>query len=212
MPPGPPGPAGQGATKGVAWKYATIRSADVKFTREVALAVYGKRSVPVWYFYVPFMFLLEAIRKGSFIRTFLQASTLPQELAINAALELNRGEDKVTLLLRIEEPIRKWLSDLGIDTPGLFQKQMEEIGLQLEHYSRLLKADGDTYHALVKGAYTNREQYEVFLSQLHSVGRDACREVVAILGDNKELAKRVQLTQQQSEKLREQEASGIFSQ
>ncbi len=190
--------------------YNIISSTDEELARAVALRAIVTRPVSVWQTLIPFIFILDFLKRGSAIRLYTENFMLPRKLAIDAALGINSGEDKEHRLSRVEEAIKEWLNSLRLYSQGLHQNQMEVITLLIEHYSRLLNTNGDTYYSLVRNAYNNRENYEAYLSRLASAEKEVDRAIIEKLGDTEKLREKILAEKQQLETLRKEEVDGIF--
>lgn len=190
--------------------YNIISSTDEELARAVALRAIVTRPVSVWQTLIPFIFILDFLKRSSAVRLYTENFMFPRKLAIDAALGLNSGEDKEHRLSRVEEAIKEWLNSLKLYSQGLHQNQMEVITLLIEHYSRLLNTNGDTYYSLVRNAYNNRENYEAYLSRLASAEKEVDRVIIEKLGDTEELREKIRAEKQQLETLRKEEVDGIF--
>ena len=90
------------------------------------------------------------------------------------------------------------------------QRQLKEINLLIDHYSKLLNADGDIYNYLVKNAYNHQESYAAFLSRLASVEKEVDRAITETLGEKEKLREKILAEQQQLKKQREKNLAEIF--
>jgi hypothetical protein len=80
------------------------------------------------------------------------------------------------------EEVREQIKDktgnvLASDKAGLYsskirQKQMKEMDLLIDHYARLLEAEGKDYPSMVKNAYRTRESYVAFLEELQQAEKE----------------------------------------
>ncbi len=192
-------------------EYDIILSAEEEFARAVALGVLVTKPVSVWQTLIPFMFIVGYLRRGSVDRLYVKNFMFPRKMAVDAALDINSGENRENRLLRVEEAIKEWLNSLKLYSHGLHRNQMEVIALLIEHYSRLLNSDGDTYNSLVKSAYNNRENYKAFLSRLSLAEKEVDRAIIEKLGETENLRQRLLAEQLQVEKRRNMDVEETFS-
>lgn len=190
--------------------YNIISSADEELARAVALRVIVTRPVSVWQTLIPFIFILDFLRRGSAIRLYTENFMFPRKLAIDAAMDINSGEDRENRLSRVDQAIQEWLNSLKLYSRGLHKNQMEVITLLIDHYSRLLNTNGVTYYYLVGNAYDNRENYEAYLSRLVSAEEEVDRAIIEKLGETEELREKILAERRQLEKLRKEEVDVIF--
>jgi hypothetical protein len=191
-------------------KYDIILSAEETFARSVALGVVVKRPHTPWHYLIPGMFIFDFLRRSSEIRRYAKHFMFPRKVAIDAAQDIINGEDKDNRLLRAEEEIKEWLRSLNLYSLSLHQSQMEEVTLLMDHYCKLLNAEGDSYHSLIRNACNNRKNYEAYIRQLSSVEKEVDRAIVEKQGDTQVLRKRLLAEQEQVERLRKKEVDIIF--
>lgn len=191
-------------------KYQVILSAEQEFARGVALGVLVKRPLTPWHFLMPGMFILDFLRRSSEIKRYSDLFLFPRKLALSVALDTYRGEDRNNGLSRVEEEIGQWLTSLQLYSGGLHREQMEVIRLIVDHYSKLLNAEGITFHSLVKNAYGTRENYEAYLHQLASAEKKVDQAIAEIRGETQDIWDRLQAEQVQVQELRKKEVERIF--
>jgi hypothetical protein len=191
-------------------KYKVILDAEESFARAVALGVYIRRPLTTWHFLLPGMFIFDFIRRSSGIRRYSTLFVFPRKLALDGALIILNGEDRKNILSRIEEEIRSWLTSLKLYSERLLRGHAEEIDLLIDHYSKLLRAEGNHYHTLFKNAYKTREQYEVYLYQVTTAEQEIDRAIAEIRGETEEIWGRLRAEEIQVMELRTKEVNQIF--
>jgi hypothetical protein len=192
-------------------KHHIILEAEESFARAVALGVHVKRPLSPWHFILPGMFIFDFLRRSSETRRYSTLFVFPRKLALDGALDIIKGEDRKKILSQIEEEMKQWLSFLNLYSERLHHKHMGEIDLLLDHYSKLLHAEGNSYRALVKNAYGTRAQYEAYLQLLSAAEQEVDRAIVEIRGETEEIWERLRAEQIQAMELRTKEVNQIFS-
>lgn len=192
-------------------KHNLIVFAEENFARAVALGVMVKRPLTAWHILIPGMFIFDFLRRSSEIKRYSTLFMFPRKIALDVALDITRGEDRKNRVLRAEGEISEWLTSLKLYSGRLHQGHIDEITLLIDHYSKLLNAEGANYHALVKNAYKNKGKYQVFLNQLASVEKEVDQAIAEIRCENHEIWKRLQAEQTQVEELRKKEIDKAFS-
>ncbi len=180
-----------------------ILMTEEKMAREVTLGVIVTRPLTVWHYIIPGMFIIDFLRRESTLRKYTEHFMFPRKLAVDAAQALVRGDDEVAVLSRIENETRSWLSGLDLNTPGLLQAQLKVIKLLIDHYAKLLKADGVSVYALIKKAYENRESFQRHVDELTAAEAEVDRELIAKLGETEKLKAKISAEQKQLEERRE---------
>jgi hypothetical protein len=192
-------------------KYEMILDAEEAFARQVALGVIVTTPQSVWSYLIPFMFIFDFLRRGTTIRRFTQHFMFPRKLTIHAAQDILTGEERAKRLSAIGPEIEGWLNPLSLYSTAIYEKQMEVIDLLAEHYLKLLEADGDTYIALIKNSYGNRQKYEAYLSQMATAEEELDRAIIEKLGQNEKLREKLSAERQQVKRLSEKRADLVFS-
>jgi hypothetical protein len=191
-------------------KHKVIVDAEESFARAVALGVHVKRPLTAWHFLLPGMFIFDFLRRSSEMRRYSDLFLFPRKLALNGAFEIIKDEDRKKILDQIEEEIRQWLTSLTLYSNRLLQGHMNEIGLLMDHYSKLFHAEGSSYYVLIKNAYQTREHYEAYLHRLTAAEQEVDRSIAEIRGENKEIWERLRAEQIQAMELRTKEVNQIF--
>ena len=167
-------------------KYGIILAYEESFARAVAMGVIIRKPLSVFHLLVPFMFIFDFIRRKSDTEMFTKNFLFTRKLALDAAVDINQGEDRQRQLAKIKNETRDRLTSQKFYSPKIHQGQMTKINLLIDHYSKLLEAEGDSYPSLVKNAYQTRDHFEAFLHQLTSIEKDIDRGVIEILGGTEE--------------------------
>lgn len=162
-------------------KYDFILSQEESFARGVALALIMRRPLSVWHYLIPFMFMFDFFARKRETEIFAKNFLFTKKLALDAAYQINKGEERQNTLAKIEDEIKNWLTTQNVYSWRIHQGQMAEINLLIDHYSKLLNAEGKSYDALVKNAYQTRRDYEVFLQQLTSAEKEIDRAALELL-------------------------------
>jgi len=88
---------------------------------------------------------------------------------------------------------------------------MNVIDLLIDHYSRLLHAEGNDYPDLIKDAYKVRESYKAYLHRLSTAEQAVDHAISEIRGEVKEIMEQLQMEQVQVTELRTKEVNRVFS-
>jgi len=116
--------------------------------------------------------------------TFALNFMFTKKLALEAAFHMiKKGETKEEGMARIKDKTSHLLASdqKGIYSVKIRQKQMREIELLVDHYHRLLNAEGKTYPSMVKNGYGSQKDYAAFLKQLEQAEKDVNRAATQTL-------------------------------
>lgn len=159
-------------------KFENILAHERSLARTVANAVVGQNPVAVWDVLIPIVFLFNFLRFKRAREIFAINYMFTKKLALEAALHMRRkGQNKQEAMARFKEKTGKILASdqKGIYSSKIRQKQMKEIELLIDHYYKLLNAEGKNYATMVKNAYQDQGNYAAFIEQLEQVEREVIR-------------------------------------
>jgi hypothetical protein len=159
-------------------KYDMILSAEEALARQVALGVIVTNPLSVWHYLIPFMFIFDFLRRGSIMRRYARLFMFPRKLAMDAARDIIEGEDQRERLSWVEEEIKVWLETLDLYSQSLEAAHMKVAKVLIDHYTKLLQTEGDTYNDLVKNAYMSQSNYQAHLSQLKALEQEVDRAII----------------------------------
>ena len=168
-------------------KHSIILSSEESFAKAVAMRMIMMKPLSAWHFLMPFVFVFDFLQRKRETEIFTKNFLFTKRLALDAAFEINKGEDRQSRLAKIEDEIRNRLTSQKLYSWGIHQKQMAEVNLLIDHYSKLLEADGDSYPSLVQNAYQTQDNFEAFLHQLTSAEKEIDRAVIKTLGETEEV-------------------------
>jgi hypothetical protein len=191
-------------------RYDIITHAEEQFAREVGLGVIYLRPLSVWHYLIPGMFIIDFLRRGSIIRKYSETFMFPRKLALEGARSLSAGETRAAIDPHLEGEIKNWLTAHRLDHQDLVKAQKETVDLLMDHYLRLLQAEGESYYDLIEHAYSSRENFEVHLQQIAAAENNVDRAILAKVGDNPVVKEKLQLEAQQVENRRRKILEDIF--
>lgn len=192
-------------------KHRIILEAEESFARAVALGVHVKKPLSAWHFLLPGIFIFDFLRRSSEMRRYSALFLFPRKLALDGALDIIKGEERKKILSQIEEKMREWLSSSNLYSEKLHRSHMEEISLLIDHYSKLLYADGKSYPALVQNTYRTQETYEAYLHRLTAIEQEVDQAIAEIHSNSEHIWERLKAEAAQVAELREKEINQIFS-
>ena len=190
--------------------YGMILAAEESFARRVALGLWVKRPLTTWHYLIPGMFFFDLLRRNQAVSRYSAVFLLPRKAALDAALDIMRGEPRESRFSRAEEEIRKWLQSLDLFTEGLLRGHREQISVLVEHYSVLLREEGDAYPSLLRRCYRTRQDYQAYLRRLEAAEQEVDRAVADQHGHTPEIWGRLRAEKAQVEELRRKEIEQVY--
>ena len=190
--------------------YNMILAAEEQFAREVTLGVIVSRPLTVWHYIIPGMFIIDFLRRGTAIRQYTKHFLFPRKLALEAARAISEKEDKSSITSHFEEDVSMWLNELKLFSPELVQAHLNLIDVLVEHYAKLLNAEGDTFYLLIANVYKNRDNFKAFVDQITVAEKEVDDKVIEKLGGNEKVKEKILDEQQQIEKRRQKILGEIF--
>ncbi|MGD8226470.1 MAG: NF038143 family protein [Desulfobacteraceae bacterium] len=193
-------------------KYDTILSQERAWARGVALAAMKQRPITVWEVMIPIFILFNYMRLKGAREVFAQNLLYTKKLALKAAFAMVKNAlNREDAMSPVREETQELLASVkdGIYSEKIRQKQLQEIDLLIDHYSRLLKAEGKDYASLLVSAYWSQKDYEAFLVRLKGAESEVNLAAVETLGTqaDREMLSRIERA---SERIRQAGAQRIF--
>ncbi len=156
-------------------KYRAILAQERSWAVSVARIVIKPRPISVWEVMIPVLLVFSYAKTKSEKELIIQNLLFTKELALKAALDIAKnGRNREEVMSPIEDKTSSLVHTVkdGIYSEEIRQKQLKEINLLIDHYCRLLRAEGENYASLVINAYQAREPFTNFLAQLKEVEKE----------------------------------------
>jgi len=191
-------------------KYNHILKAEESFARRVALGVITKRPVKPLFQLIPGMFIFDFLKRNHEIRRYSQYYLPPRKLALDVAQDIVTDENKDETLQDVEGKIRVWLETQGLYDNNTNQSLIAIVRFLIEHYVKLIQANGESYNDLVKNAYSLQGNYEIYLDQLASLEKEFTQAVSKKLGDMGDIRHKLITEHEEADNQRKREIEPIF--
>ena len=144
------------------------------------------------------------------MRRYTQHFMFPRKLAMDAARDIIEGEDQKERLSWTEKEIKVWLETLNLYSLSLQAAQMKVVTQLMDHDTKLLQTEGDTYYDLVRNAYMSQSDYQAHLSQLKALEQEVDRAIIEKLGETEKLREKLLAEEEQLERMRQKRIDEIF--
>jgi len=194
-------------------KLKNILAEERDVAKAVASEVTGTFALGVWDFMLPPLFAINLLKHQRTKEAFTLNYLFTKKLALEAARNiLQHGLTKNDSLSQVE---RQTAAILSSDRKGIYSekvrlKQIQEIGLLIDHYQKLLVSEGKTYSDMVKAAYKDREVFKTFLYRLTSAEKEVNRAALQIVGKNVEAKDFVARMEEAVAYIRDRDLDNIF--
>lgn len=179
-----------------------------------AAAVLGQHQASAWEIMIPPLFLYSLFRTRKSKELFINNCLFTKMLALEAAFHMvDRRQSRTAVLSQVEERTQKIMTseNKGLYSPSIQKKQMEEIDLLLDHFGRLLTADGRSHSTMVKNAYGTEEDYLRFLDCLGRAEKEVNAEALKTIQGAEIEEKTTREMEMAVQKIRRATAKEIFS-
>ncbi len=167
-------------------KYESILSKERSMAKAVAIAVIKAKPFTVWEVTIPIIFILSYMRLKSTRDIFTRNFLFTKNSALEAALDMiKKGHTREEVMSRIEDKTTSILTSIkeGVYSEEIRQSQLKEIDLLIDHYCKLLEAEGKDYTSLVINAYQRQKDYSAFLRQLKDAEKQVTHAARQTLGE-----------------------------
>lgn len=192
-------------------RYELILCRERRFADLLADEIVERPRLSAWMVVIPIIFVqyllaykemkpaLEAVAR-EFITT--------KKAALSAAFDMVESDEPKEQVLAgcLSSP------EGGYAKPAkeIHRQQLKEIDLLVDHYVKLLKAEGDSHDSLLKNAYLTRIGYEQFLNLLQQAEKEVNRAVNQAFSQKKDYAEMLSKTEVAAEALRTAEMNTVF--
>jgi len=156
-------------------KYQNILAQERSLAKAVASAVIEIKPVSAWEIMIPILFLISFFQIKRSKETFTLNFLFTKKLALEAAFAMvDGGKSREEAREQIKEKTGNILAGdrAGLYSSKIRQKQLREMDLLIDHYGRLLEAEGKDYPSMVRNAYPTREGYAAFLRELEGAEKE----------------------------------------
>lgn len=188
-----------------AQKKDMILEKEKAFASAVAAAVIDKPTLNLWMILIPVIFVHFFYRLNKYsqgLKEFAGHFILTKEKALEeawSALESDRKPDTSKLVQ-------------GANIPeGTAKKYVAWMKILLDHYTDLLRTDGDSYESMVRSVYTSKTNYLLYLNSLNEAEKAFDKVLKPHIEEANGVNDIVNKIEARSITLRRDEASRIFS-
>jgi len=159
-------------------KYENILAQENTVAKSVARSVIGESSVTVWDVLIPIIFVFNVLKFKRAREIFALNFLFTKKLALQGAFDMIKtGQSREDSLAQIRNRTSEILASdkKAIYSIKIRQKQMREVELLLDHYTRLLNSEGKDYSSMIRNAYLTRKGYVAFAKQLEGIEKEVNR-------------------------------------
>jgi hypothetical protein len=193
-------------------KFENILGRERQIAKSIALSVMESKPLGVWDVTIPVIFILNFMKQKHRRELFAQNLLFTKKLALEAALDIKKnGISRETALTHIEAKTSELLDRVkkGLYSEKIRRQQIKEIETLIDHYCRLLEAQGEDYPTMVVNAYPNAKDYLSFLGQLKAAEKEVIIAAKQTLGDltDENMAARIETA---INRIRQNQAREIF--
>jgi hypothetical protein len=193
-------------------KYERILEQERSLAKRIANTVIGQNPVAVWDVLIPIVFLFNFLNFKRAREAFALNFMFTKKLALEAAFNMVKKEiNKEEAMAQIKDKTSQILASdkKGIYSIKIRQRQMREIDLLIDHYYKLLNAEGKDYATMVKNTYKDQKDYAAFIGQLEQIEKEVIRAATQTVGSSSAsgIASKMEET---TERIRRVEIETIF--
>jgi hypothetical protein len=166
-------------------KHENILAQENALAKSVASVVIGQSPVAVWDVLIPIVFVFNVLKFKRAREIFTLNFLFTKKLALQGAFDMvKKGQSREDVLGQIRDRTSQILASdkKGIYSNKIRQKQMREMELLLDHYFRLLNAEGKDYRSMVRHAYRTRQDFVAFVKELEVIEKEVNRAASQTVG------------------------------
>lgn len=192
-------------------RYELILSQEQQFAKKVAVKTVDKPEFSLWIILIPIFFVYYIYRSQrwkSVLELCSKEFVFTKKTALDAALDMTQNGASKT------EAIAACPSDQGEgkkeEAKEINKKQMQEIEFLIDHYVKLLKAEGDSYQSLLENAYQRRNNYAQFLNLLQQAEKEVNLAAKRAFSQTEGFSEMISRMETATEALRTEEKKAVF--
>ena len=166
-------------------KHENILAQEKVLAKSVASVVIGQSPVTAWDVLIPIVFVFNVLKFKRAREIFTLNFLFTKKLALQGAFDMvKKGQSREDVLGQIRDRTSQILASdqKGIYSNKIRQKQMREMELLLDHYFRLLNAEGKDYRSMVRHAYRTRQDFAAFVKELEGIEKEVNRAASQTVG------------------------------
>jgi len=159
-------------------KHENILAQENALAKSVASVVIGQNPVTAWDVLIPIVFVFNVLKFKRAREIFTLNFLFTKKLALQGAFDMvKKGQSREDVLGQIRDRTSQILASdkKGIYSIKIRQKQMREMELLLDHYFRLLNAEGKDYGSMVRHAYRTPQDFAAFVKELEGIEKEVNR-------------------------------------
>ena len=182
-----------------------ILAHEEKFANGLGLKVIEKPRLSVWMILVPIIFVY-------FFYRYQKFNTGRKEFAEHYMKGIRRALDAAVTVVETGEPADpKALAEMPDIPEQIREHQAGVFSVLLEHYTDLLKTEGEDMESLLRFSYKTRTNYLLFINQLSQAEKKRNQALIPVLSDTMEDVNQIIDTiERNSEMLRREIAEQAF--
>ena len=195
--------------------YWIIHEEENQFARTLAIYIRSKMPQPKWHLLIPFKFLYEFLSTRRLGDDLFRNAMFFKIMALKSTYRLYMDENPQSLRQEFSDKLQEKLETLNLNTSKVQEKYVELIDLFVEHYYRLMPAQGKSYKELLKNGYDgNASEYEDFLGKAAEIEKEIDAETLEIarpqMKDSSKLEQNLRIKQESLKEAREKEVRRVF--
>jgi hypothetical protein len=166
-------------------KHENILAQEKALAKGVASVVIGQSPITAWDVLIPIFFVFNVLKFKRAREIFTLNFLFTKKLALQGAFDMvKKGQSREDVLGQIRDQTSQILASdkKGIYSIKIRQKQMREMELLLDHYFRLLSAEGKDYRSMVRHAYRTRQDFAAFVKELEGIEKEVNRAASQTVG------------------------------
>lgn len=202
-------------SKELSRKYWIIHEEENQFARTLAIYIRSKMPQPKWHLLIPFKFLYEFLSTRRLGDDLFRNAMFFKIMALKSAYRLYMDENAQSLRQEFSDKLQEKLETLNLNTSKAHEIYLELIDLFVDHYHRLMSAQGKTYKELLKNGYNgDASEYEAFLDRVGQLEEAIVTETLEIarphMKDSSKLEQNLRIKQESLKEAREKEVRRVF--
>lgn len=192
-------------------RYSELLDQEKVFIKRVVYYIHAYTPRPWWHSFIPFNFLIDYFSRKKDVRAFSDSHLYLKQIALSMAYKDaesgNLGQSDFEMQAELRD---YWMHMQKFESTELYEHLQQWMALLKEHYLKLLLIQERYYILLLQKAYSSRQEYKTFLTNLAEVEKKIDQIILDHQKNQAPLSRYIQWKQKAFWEIRERDLREAF--
>ncbi|HKK00368.1 MAG TPA: NF038143 family protein [Desulfotignum sp.] len=192
-------------------RYSELLEQEKRFIKRVVYFIHAYTPRPWWRVVIPFNFLIDYFSRKKEIQAFSDSHFYLKQIALSMAYKDaesgNPGQSNSEMQAELRD---YWMHMQKIESRELYEHLQQWMAMLKKHYLKLLLVQERYYIPLLQKAYSSRQEYKAFLTELTKLEEKIDQIILEYQNDKVLPAGYIQRKQKAFQEIRERDLREAF--